>query len=221
MKTLKNWLGGIKAAVVLAAIVMASGAFGQSIGFDTFGPNRRIVFPMTSTALTATTVSTNTTYNPIFVRYFKGVAVCDINDYTNNATNVFTVTPQTSMDNTNWSTPSYALAINYNAILTNNAYGGGTNLAGTNLFATNTMLLPGTPTQTTYTANSGGSYESAFTPYLNPTVFTNTGAITFGAGTNTAEIAWVVSDAGNYFRLVVTNAGTNIFNAVYSGHLTQ
>lgn len=203
MKFLKNIVQAAVVGLLVFASVETAQAGGR--GFDLFGATRNIaIVPVTQTA----SITGGSTNVPAFIRYFDGIAVCTFNAYTNTGTNVVTVTPQSSIDNTNWTTlTNYALVTTTAIVTTNLYYAPGTNASLTNLLATNFTLLPGTYTYPT------ASTAGFATPYLSPTPFTNGGAITFGAGTNTIAFAFNCADVGTYLRVNVTTVGTNVYNA--------
>ena len=148
---------------------------------------------------------------------FIGSAFIDVWAVTNNGTNTVTVTPQTSQDTTNWtSLTNYAISTtNTLTYYTNTAYSG--NVTGA-LLATNMDVYPFTTT--TPTASTAGFA----TPYPLPQPFTNTGYFTpvlNGPGANVTNgmtrigIA-NVADLSHYFRLVITNSGTNEVLATFN-----
>lgn len=174
-------------------------------GYDLFGPVSEITaIPMTQTA----SVSGGSTNKPIWLRGFTGIATLDVYAYTNTGTNVFTVTPQFSYDNTNWtSLTNYAIGLYTSTVYSNFMYANGTNVDATNLYATNFYIL--SKTNTTLNIAASG-YAGPSPVFAN---FTNGGGLTFSAGTNNAVIAWEVRDTSGYLRVNVTTVGTNVYGA--------
>lgn len=210
MKLFKKILASLIFAAAIAGFTEKAEAQGR--GFDLFGATRGIVLVApTQTA----SVSGGSTNQPIFIRYYGGIGTIDLNAYTNAGTNVVTVTPQTSVDNTNWSTlTNYAVATLTNIVNTNLYYAPGTNASLTNLLTTNSTLLPGvlTAINPATAGYAGGSY-------VNPAPYTNGGAYTMTA--QSATIAFQTADAGTYLRLLFTTVGTNTYSAIFRAPLVN
>lgn len=180
---MKNIKFALAAVVMLA---MTCGMFAQN-GFDYFGIPRQIQLAKPNYIAAATTNGS------IDIHGFIGVGVINFMSCTNgDGTGALTATLQTSTDNTNWTAiSSYALGRSATVSYTNMNWG------GTNLYVTDTYILPGTIT--TPTAATAGWATS----YLLPSQFTNTGAITlttpgvYSVGVN-------LTDSPRYLRVYFT-----------------
>lgn len=149
-----------------------------------------------------TTIGQTTfTNGPVDLADYDGEARFDLMVYTNAANAVWKATFETSDDITNWvAIPKYALATTTTLNITNRIYG------GTNLFAANSVQLPGTIVVPS--ASSGFA-----TPYLSPSPFTNSGAIVVSKGVYTIGVP--INDGKRYWHVIwddsgSTAAGTNI-----------
>jgi hypothetical protein len=186
---------------MLTAVLMASACYAQS-GFDAFGGFRTVIVAPAKNMDGSTVGITN---GAIDVRPFTGMVNLDLLAVTNNAATTFTLKVQTSPDAATWTDlGSIANATVTTAIWTNTYY-------GTNLYVTNSFLLPGTIV--TPTAATAGFA----TPYLLPAQYTNSGAITYaGFG---MHLGFNASDAQRYIRTVIIPGGTTT-NATVFGILT-
>ena len=150
------------------------------------------------------------TNGPIDHLKFSGRVKIDFLTSTNTGTTggTLTATVYTSPDQTNLTAlANYALirsATTEN--ITNLTYG------GTNLYAGNSILLPGTKT----TPVASSSFWT--TTYLAPLPFTNSGAITLN-GNNTVQIGFNADDQARYIYVVYTAGGT-VTNFTTSAILT-
>jgi len=200
MKFTKNLL--LVAAIGLASVLTAS----AQLGFDSYNTLRTYVlsYPSNYAAITLTTNQAFDTLNPV------GVAAVDIFTATNSGTagGTLTFTLQGSSDTTNWSNcTNLAFISSYTASYITNFYYG-----GTNLIATNSVLLPGTTTSPT-------AWSAGFaTPFLKPLPFTNSGALTVNPP-GFYKIGFNVKDQNRYLRCI-WNAGGTISNYTAGATIT-
>jgi hypothetical protein len=204
----------VKLMAVAAAVGLGASALAQG-GFDFYSLDKTIAFTVTNTSA-ATACYTQ----PIAIAgRFIGSAFIDVAVFTNYSTNTLTVVPQTSNDTTNWTTlTNYAISTNYSLSDTNTYYSGGTTGA---LLATNLDVFPfQLITPTAATAGFAAAY-SLPQPFTNSGVFT---PIANGLGVSGVETNGItrigiqnVADLSHYFRLVITNTGTNEFMATFHG----
>ena len=203
-----------KLLAVAAVIGLGASALAQG-GFDFYALTKTVPLQVTNTGNGG--VLACYTWPIDISGKFIGSAFIDVWAVTNNGTNTVTVTPQTSQDTTNWtSLTNYAISTtNTLTYYTNTAYSG--NVTGA-LLATNMDVYPFTTT--TPTASTAGFA----TQYPLPQPFTNTGYFTpvlNGPGANVTNgmtrigIA-NVADLSHYFRLVITNSGTNEVLATFN-----
>ncbi len=184
--------------VALAVASLSISVFAQR-SFDTYSAPRTLVLsqPVLYSGGAAFTSGTNAWVD---IRSFDGIAKVDVFGCTNVSNSSFTITIQTSTDQTNLTTllnVSAATATSY--IYTNFYYGGGSNC----ITATNTWNLPGAPTVPT--ANTAGWA----TPYLNAVAnpFTNTISAYSPAQDGITTLGVSIGDAPRYARLIVSLSG--------------
>ena len=183
-----------KLSLVLVATVFCVAAFAQN-GLNYFEIPRAVV--LANPQLISGGGAGPQTNGWVDLRQFDGVSRIDIFCCTNVGNTSMTATLETSLDTTNASAVTYALATGKTVNITNWYYG------GTNLYVANTYNLPGTVT-TPSAATAGFA-----TPYLLPAPFTNTAAITISANT-TNGICSVGVDTDSlkrYIRIYFTPGG--------------
>lgn len=194
---------GLISGVIVALSALAAGA--QSL--DTFAVPRSIVLtPPTVLTAAAATV----TNGPIDVGGYLGTANLDITSCTN-AGGALTATLYQSNDETNLTAVANFAVITGTTSYsyTNRIYG------GTNVYATNPYLLPGTlTTPTAYTAGFAA-------PYLNPLTvpFTNSTAITITAK-GVYRVGLRAQDLQRYLYIVYTPTGSSsndVVSATFTG----
>ena len=188
-----QWILGVAAVGVM--LVQSARA---QIGFDTYAATRTYVLaaPQNIGVNGGVGLVTN---GPVDHIKFTGTVKLDLLTVTNTGTTggTLTATIYTSPDQTNLTAlANYALTTSPTTDNITNYYYGGTNLV-----ASNSVLMPNTPT--TPTAWSAG-YA---TPYPAPTLFTNTGAITL-TGNKTVQVGIRILDQPRYLYVVYTAGGT-------------
>ncbi len=189
---------GLMATIALLA---AAPALAQS-GFNPYQEQRTIVLAPPTTILNDLLTS-NT---PIDIRGLEGIAKVDIFAVTNGG-GTLTCTLETSPDLTNWTAlANYALSTRTAVAITNTYWG------STNIFATNSFLLPGV--WTTPTAATAGFAS----PYLAPAGFTNSTAITVTTK-GAYQIGFNISDQPRYLHVLWT-ATSSATNSVVGAFLT-
>ena len=204
MKLNKN---SVKILAMAAAIGLSIGVKAQG-QFDIYALQKEVQLVALTNIAVATGFTTNT--NTIDLEgKFIGSGYVNIWANTNYGTNTLTVTPQTSVDLTNWvSLSNYAISVSSPTLYTNINYSGSTNGA---LLSTNQEINPFT--LTTPTASSAGWA----TQYPLPAPFTNSGALTPSFNVENRIGIQSVSDLSRYFRLLTVSSGTNIFCASFGG----
>lgn len=196
---------------LLVALVCGLSAQAQR-AYDLFSVPNSYVLPGTN--VTTGVAPPGYTNQPVDMHGGQGIAVLDVFAFTNagGTGQVLTVTPQTSPDQTNWTTlANYAIITNTTAQAVSNFIYGGTGLT-----ATNFQLNSGT--QTTPTAATAGFAGT----YFAPLPFTNNAAFVAGIGWN--SIGFAVQDANRYLRLIYTATGTSTnwtFGAQLSSYRAQ
>ena len=181
-------------AAVGAMLVQTASA---QIGFDTFSSTRTYVLaaPQNIAVNAGVGLVTN---GPVDKVRLIGTGKIDFLTATNTGATggTLTATLYGSPDQTNLTAISnYALITPTTESITNATYG------GTNLIASNSVLLPGTVTTPT-------AYSAGFaTPYLAPALFTNTGAITLNGNKN-VQVGLRMIDMPRYLYVVYTAGGT-------------
>lgn len=197
-----------KILTLLALLAVSVPAFAQMGSFDEFAVPTRIQLAQPTLLNASAATFTN---GPIDTIGFQGNALVSITSFTN-AGGALTATLETSPDQTNWtSLANYAVSVAVSRSITNHIYG------GTGLSVTQTFFLPGTPTTPT-----ASSYGSA-TPYLVPSLFTNTGPLTI---TTKGQyfIGYKVADANRYLHVIWTPTGSSsndTVSATFSGYQSQ
>ena len=195
---------------LIAASLMALAACAtvRAQNFDTFSQPRAIVLaPPTVLTAAAATV----TNGPIDIGGYLGTANIDIFSCTN-AGGALTASLYTSSDETNLvAVSNYALISGSTSYsYTNRIYG------GTNVYATNPLLLPGTITAVPTPSGVGfaGSYLDTTT-----VPFTNSAAITITAK-GVYRVGLRAADQRRYLYIVWTPTGSNsndIVGATFNG----
>lgn len=200
-----------KLGVIAIAATVSISAFAQ-IGFDQFAVTRTTILapPTTFSGGTSYNLGTN---NWVDVRSLGGIAKLDIFARTNTGDSAFTITIQTSNDQTNITTlASVALAIPYTYNYTNRFYGG-TNLTSANLFNLyGTVVTPNA-------AVSGWA-----TPYINALAapYTNTISGTSISYNSFTTYGVSISDAPSYIRvLVLPTAASGTTNFCFGAIMTS
>lgn len=187
----------------LALVVIALPASAQ----DLFAAPRSIVLAAPRILDASAAVFTN---GPIDVRGYLGTANIDINSVTN-AGGALTATLYQSNDQTNLvAVTNFALIKASTSYAYTNRYYG-----GTNVYATDPFLLPGTLTTPT------SATASFAAPYLDPTTvpFTNTTAITV-TSKGIYRVGLRAQDLQSYLYIVWTPTGSSsndIVSAVFNG----
>ncbi len=197
-------------AVALGVIGLAVPVMAQQIN-DTFYPTRTYIW-----APTVEAAGTSTT-NAVDCVNLTGRSVMYVCATTNGSTTgTITVTPISSVDNTNWTTIlNYAVLSQASYNTTNYTYLSGTNAVTGLVIVTNTVFAPGT-----LTTPVASSALFAGIPYFLPAQFTNTGATTLTLNKWYA-LVFNVSDANRYISPLVApsaTSGTNLmFSAILNG----
>ena len=200
--------------LVAAAACLAISASAQ-LGFDAYSASREIIVsaPQNITVATANGLTTN---GPVDCSLLIGNVKLDITANTNLATSTGTLTASLygSTDGTNMTAISnYAIQQTaYSLSITNMGYANSTNLV-----VTDSLLLPGTIT--TPSAASAGFAS----PYLLPTPYTNSAAITLvssGAVTKNTMVGLRIKDQPRYLFIVYTATGGTSTNITVSATLT-
>lgn len=185
-------------ALIAVVVAMALPAMAQR-GQDEFSVPRSVwLVPLQN--INGGAAFTTSTNMAIDTRGYFGIAKLDVFAETNSGTTggTLTMTLQTSPDLTNWTILS-----NFVALVTNLTSYVITNAANTNIYTTNSFILPGT--QKTPTAATAGL---AAVPYLVPPQYTNGAAMTINPG-NAVELGFSIEDLPNrYFRAYFTPGGT-------------
>ena len=193
----------------LAAVSMLTIAASAQDAFKSL----RTVIVQTPVTL-ATALTTNTTVDLVG---YQGIVKLDLIVNTNGASGAtgnvpgagtLTATIYGSNDTNTWTAIAYSKAVNTSINYTNSALG-----AATNVYFTDTFLLPGTVTYPTV-------YSAGFaTPYLVPVAMTNQTAITI-SGSGVTEVGFNVTDAPRYLQVVWTGTLDKTTNAVVAAVLT-
>jgi hypothetical protein len=182
-------------AVAAVAACIATSAQAQ-IGFDTFAVSRTYVLAAPQNIGPASNLVTN---GPIDKVKLSGTGKIDFLTVTNTGTTggTLTATLYTSVDQTNLvALANYALITAPTTDSITNYYYGGPNLT-----CNNSVLLPGTVTSPT-------AWSAGFnTPYLAPSLFTNSGAITL-TGNKTVQVGIRITDTPRYIYVVYTPGGS-------------
>ena len=193
----------ILAAILALAVVSAQ----AQVGFDTVYGSRTVVITPPVNFVAGTSASNIIDRTP-----FLGVGQVTIFANTN-AVTTGSLTAQvfTSPDLTNWTAlANYALVSSTTAFNFTNGYYG-----GTNLIATNNVLLPGTLTTPTAATSS-----YAAIPYLAKLAWTNNGSITVSKG-GVWLLGFNVNDQARYIDVQWTpsaTTGTNFSgSAIFTG----
>lgn len=191
--------------IVALAACIATVAQAQ-LGFDAYSASREIIVTAPIN-LNVVTAGPNGLYTngAVDLSPLIGNVKLDINVNTNvaTATGTLTVSLYGSADATNWTAiANYAIQQTpYSLSITNMGFANSTNLVVTDSF-----LMPGTVT--TPTAATAGFA----TPYLLPTPYTNTAAITLvssGTVTGNTMVGLRVKDQPRYLRLLyLATSGT-------------
>ena len=187
---MKKFILGIAVAVMAAVSAQAQ------LGFDTFNTTRSYVLAAPFNLIATSGIVTNSAFDALSP---IGVATVDVTVVTNTGATggTLTLTLQTSQDTTNWtSVPGIAFINSTTSLaITNGFYG------GTNLYATDLLLLPGTVT------TPSAAVSAWATPYLAKLPFTNSGALSVAA-TGNYKLGFNIKDQSRYLRTVWTPGGT-------------
>jgi len=216
--TTNNEQLNMKFTKYIVALAACIGTVAQAqLGFDAYSASRELVItaPVNINVVTA---GPNGLYTNAAVDLspFIGNVKIDITANTNiaTATGTLTVSMYGSADATNWTAvANYAIQQTpYSQSITNMGFAN-----STNLIVTDSFLLPGTVTSPT-AATAGFA-----TPYLLPTPFTNTAAITLissGTVTGNTIVGLRVKDQPRYLRLLYAATSGTVTNATVSATLT-
>lgn len=181
----------------IAVAVMAAVSAQAQLGFDTFSATRSYVLATPFNIGAGSGIVTNNAFDALSP---IGIATLDVTTCTNTGTTggTLTLTLQTSVDSTNWTSVQNIAFINSTTsiAITNGFYG-----SSSNLYATDLVLLPGTVTTPT-SASSGWA-----TPYLAKLPFTNSGALSVAA-TGNYKLGFNIKDQQRYLRTIWTPGGT-------------
>ena len=183
----------------LLAVALLAAAFtaGAQNGFDLFGIPRVLVVAAPQVLAGASTVTT-----AVDTHGYEGVANVQFFAKAYGAAGTVTALLETSSDTNTWTAVTYAAAVSASVIYTNSALG-----SATNVYYTDTYLLPGT--WTTPTAATAGWASG----YLAPAAFTGTAAVTLTTATY-KSLGYQIGDAGRYLRCTFTATDAYTTNCV-------
>jgi hypothetical protein len=192
------------ALMLLAVVILALPARAQTM--DTFAAPRSIVLAPPRILDASAAKFTN---GPVDVRGYIGTASVDITSVTN-AGGALTASFYTSNDQTN-----LTALTNFAAILASTSYSYTNRIyGGTNVWATNPWLLPGTLTTPAGSSLFAGQYlDPTTTPFTNATTITVTAKGVYRVGLR-------APDLGSYLYIVWTPTGSSsndIVSAVFNG----
>jgi hypothetical protein len=180
----------IKTSLITLACVAGMTAVAQN-GFDAFGLPRAL--QMAAPVVLSGGAAFPSTNNAVDVAMFDGIVGIALSCTTNVGNGTITCTLETSSDKTNWTAvTTYAQAIPTTFTYTNR-YNSTSNVVS------NVILLPGTLTNPTAATSGWG------TPYVVPSLFTNTAPISFS--NNIVYVGLTINDQSRYLRTYWSAAG--------------
>lgn len=179
-----------KFTLILAAMAFCFAASAQIGSFDSYGGPQVTVVLGNSTALTSAVSVTN---SAVDITPFSGIAKIDVGGVVGSSATL-ALKVETSPDTTNWTqVATLAIATANSVLITNHYYG------GTNLYATDTINMPGAITSASSSAGYVGSY-------VQPGGFTNSSVTISSSGVKTLGVN--IGSQSQYIRTIWTAGGT-------------